>query len=256
MVERGKRAPRYEMIDFRSEVKLMYPSWLWLTVLTMMTGLLVAMEYPKFLYQEIRLSAVLERAPLIAVGSLSRIRSLGVQTVDFHPQPGIAITALHWCEGQFRSSHAIRGSFSGTRRFIWASLHSGCEIEQAQKGTGRPGTESQVWFFREERDVLRPVVDVIGYYYCTFRMPWRATREPEVQLGELFLTPEANARSLQEFAGLGFFQSASLSCQLLGERRCTVLLRKLSERGDPSLEKAACEFLQSQFNSPCGNRRR
>jgi hypothetical protein len=97
------------------------------------------------------------------------------------------------------------------KEFLWATVKPGCELYPDESADKTPRT--RVWFLREEGAYVRPVVDGFGLYYITFQSKWDNTPglDPQIQFGELLLTPHARSGTLKEFAQ-GFFNPASTAC--------------------------------------------
>jgi hypothetical protein len=113
-------------------------------------------------------------------------------------------------------------------------------------------TITRVWFIREEGKYVRPVVDGFGIYFVNFYVPWDESpaRDPQEQFGDLLLSPAARGATLAEFAD-GFFTPAATACFVLGRAPCIERIRSLAKLGEPELQRAACDFLKSEFQVGC-----
>jgi hypothetical protein len=115
---------------------------------------------------------------------------------------------------------------------------------------------------REEGNYLRPAVDIGGAFFVGFYQKWNLPtgKQPAEHFADLLLTPSAIDTSLKDYAD-GFFNLANAACLILGQedlarqrapRACIGKLKALAGLGDPDLRRAACGYLESQFEEKCG----
>jgi hypothetical protein len=211
-------------------------------------------QFPEWKVSPVGLSGVWQMAPLIVVGEVANVASVGSQKVSNPPWPASPdLRRIYWCEADFQSYSVLRGHLPPSgEKLLWGASTPGCSFKYLTDG--QPwGDEpvTRVWFLREEGRYLRPVVDAGGLFFCTFHAKRQDGPHSEAQFGELLLTPSANSRSLSQFAVEGFYSAASVACLILGQPLCTERLKSLAGLGDPKLSQAACSFLSSQFDEPC-----
>lgn len=213
----------------------------------------VAKKFPEWKVSPLGLIGVWVQAPLIVVGDVKRVRSIGTQTLDRLPWPATQNAhKLYWCEGIFSTAGAIRGRSPTTDKpYVWGSVQPGCNLSLADAVNDRRSV-IRLWFLREEAGKLRPVVDGGADFFLELNGSTLGVTKitEEQQVATLLLIPGATNRSPQVYAN-EFFEYASLACIIMGSTQCIERIRETALRGDPAVKLAACNFLSSQYQQPC-----
>jgi hypothetical protein len=227
--------------------------WIWIVCLSIITWQVEAgagcstRRFPEWRVAPLTMLGVWEASPAVVVGEVRNRRAVGRQEIQNPPWPvASTINRIYWCEAEFSAFAAIKGKLPSRKRYFWGSVREGCKMDDL------PPNSSRVWFIREEGDFIRPVVDGGGRLYLTFSANWDSNlaENPQIRFASLLLTPSAMSATLSEFAQ-GFDDPASTACFIIGRQQCTERIRSLSNLGDAALQRAACEFLHSQFQEDC-----
>jgi hypothetical protein len=197
----------------------------------------------------IGLSGTWERANIVIIGDVHNTGSLGEQMVRSVPAPvDPSINRLYWCKGELITRSVLRGNISpGARTFVWAAIRPGCSLDRFGFGIPTAADVSQVWFLREEKGILRPVVDAGGVYYLAFKGPWaqHATSDLGTAIGAILLDPQRISSSANEFA-VSFGSIANAACSIMGMDRCRNAIRDLSvNTNSVDVQAAARTFLRA-----------
>ena len=77
-------------------------------------------------------------------------------------------------------------------------------------------------------------------FFYELHTRWSASLNPapELRFAQLLLTPNANTRTLKEFATHGFPEPADLACFILGKEECVGQIQTLASLGDADLRRA------------------
>lgn len=201
--------------------------------------------YPQFAAGSVQVESAWEVAESVVVGDLSHIRELGIQNVNDLPWPASSGPAtLHWCQGELSVVATIRGTAPKSSKYVWASAIPGCKIpgwQQPRKE--RPVT--RVWFLRNERDFLRPIVDYVQSYFYEVSVPWVPSAQPSsrVAFARALITLNVAAVPEQEVEG-AFYTPAAIACSILGDEECIERIRRLSVSTNPKVRRAANVYLE------------
>ncbi len=214
-------------------------------------------RFPAFRVGQAQLPALWERSPIVAVGDLTDVSALGVETLDHLPAPiAESVHTLYWCQATFNAVAVIKGRLPDERRYVWGAIQPKCRLFYGDEKSYQQHT-TRIWFIREEQGLLRPIYDGGSAHFYGLFTKWSDGPKlpPRQKLGVLLLSPTAVANNAQEFAG-SLWNNADLACSLLGRVDCTNRIKTLASLGEPVLRRVACDYLHAQQGEECDAPRR
>ncbi len=178
--------------------------------------------------------AAWQASSIVAIGAMRNVSVYGEQTADRFPAPmSPAVHRLFWCVADFDVAAVIKGDRPPNgRRYVWAQTSPRCNIwlwPDNPRAVDRP-FQTRAWFFREDGEFLRPVVDSGMSPYLGLFTKWKevsSTIEARRELGSLLLTPSANSDNLDDY-GQYLGSVIDIACELLPKTDCASQVRQLA----------------------------
>lgn len=204
-------------------------------------------QFPIWNSSTIVLPFLAEKASIIAVGDLENVREYGIQEArNLHTQQDLH--TLYWCEADFRLKVLITGALPH-KKYLWGSVSPGCRLYYGDQRSYEDRA-TRLWFMREDGEFLRPVSDGSRAFYGFYAEWPEGSGDPRRKLGNLILTPDANAKSLQEYSD-GFWELADFACDLLWKTDCVKEIDALAWLGNVHLRETVCAYLKAEQGEIC-----
>jgi hypothetical protein len=230
-----------------------------LALLWLANGHLVGFEaepYPELRVRQLTLGPHWKESPIVVTGEVHRVELMGVQDVNLSGPPiPQTIERIFWCRGTLRVDHVIKGNVArGDQEYIWGQAHPGCGDAFAVHPNLAPA-KLRVWFVRDEGGTLRPTAEGLSRSHLSFRWGWDAVKvdPPARRFAVLLLEPEANARTLEGYAG-AVWEHADVAASILPRDEAIALLSKLSRVQNAAISRDACDVLRTLFGKTCVER--